>query len=197
MRSVRSRVAMWLLTVPLAVAGSQVAHVLTYRLVVPNADQRAHLLADTGHAYMAHLPLALALCTVLVLLGLVPQARGARPNHARGLAAWHFALIAPLVFCCQEHFERFLHDGTFPVDAPLQRAFVIGLALQLPFALAAYLAARLLLRAAAVVTALRRRPYRRLQAPRRAAYRSVEHDARGRIAGAGIAPRGPPVLVYA
>jgi len=193
----RARLFAWLLTVSLAVAGSQVAHVLTYRLVAPNADQRAHLLADTGHAYMANLPLALALCTVVALLALLGQARGARAGRTSGLAAWHFALIAPLVFCCQEHFERLIHDGTFPWDAALQRTFVVGLVLQLPFALAAFLLARLLLRAAAAVTALLRRPSRQLLPLLLAAYRPVERDTRGRIAAGGFAPRGPPVLCLA
>jgi hypothetical protein len=187
----RSRVSLWLLTVPLAVAGSQVAHLLTYRLVAPNADQRAHLLADTGHAYMAHLPLGLALCTVVVLFALVGT-RGARPGQASGLAAWHFALIAPLVFCCQEHFERLLHDGSFPFDAVLQRTFLVGLALQLPFALAAYVLARLLLRAARAVTALLSRRCSPVLPALLVGYRSVERDARGRIAASGFAPRGPP-----
>ena len=188
----QSRLSVWLLTVSLAVAGSQVAHVLTYRLVAPNADQRAHLLADTGHAYMANLPLGLALCTVVALLALVGQARGVRAGRASGLAAWHFALIAPLAFCCQEHFERLLHDGSFPWDAVLQRTFLVGLLLQLPFALAAYLVARLLLQAAEAVTALLRRPVGRRLPVLLVAYRPVERDARGRVAGSGFAPRGPP-----
>ncbi len=193
----RSRLFAWLLTVSLAVVGSQVAHVVTYRLVAPNADQRAQLLADTGHAYMANLPLGLALCTVVAFLALVGQASGVRAGRASGLAAWHFALIAPLVFCCQEHFERLIHDGSFPWDTALQRRFLVGLALQLPFALAAYLLARLLLRAAAAVTALLRRPSRRLLPVLLVAYRPVERDTRGRIAATGFAPRGPPVLCLA
>ena len=193
----QSRPSVWLLTLSLAVAGSQVAHVLTYRLVAPDADQRAHLLADTGHGYMANLPLGLALCTVVALLALLGQSRGARPGRASGPAAWQFALIAPLVFCCQEHFERLLHDGSFTWDAALQRTFLVGIVLQLPFALAAYLVARLLLRAAAAVTALLRRPSRRLLPILLVAYRSVERDTRGRIAAGGFAPRGPPVLCLA
>jgi hypothetical protein len=197
MPAMRSRLSLWSLTVSLAIVGSQVAHVLTYRLVAPNADERAHLLADTGHAYMARLPLALAICSVVALLALIGQARGTRAGRATGPAAWQFALIAPLVFCCQEHFERLLHDGSFPWDAAFQPTFLLGLALQLPFALAAYLLARLLLRAAAALTALLQRPSRRLLPALLVACRPVERDARGRIAATGFAPRGPPVLCLA
>jgi hypothetical protein len=55
--------------------------------------------------------------------------------------------LAPAIFVCQEHFERLLHDGVFPWGAVADRTFVVGLALQLPFAAVAYVLARLLLRA--------------------------------------------------
>lgn len=191
--AMRSRVFLWLLTVSLAVAGSQGAHLLTYRLVAPNADQRAHLLADTGHAYMAYLPLGLALCTAVVLFALIGQARQARPGQA-GLAAWQFALIAPLVFCCQEHFERLLHDGTFPWDAVLQRTFLLGLALQLPFALAAYLLARLLLRVAhAVGRLLGTTPRRRRAAPTILPLLAGVDAPRWPALALGFSTRGPPL----
>jgi hypothetical protein len=189
----RSRVFLWLLTVSLAVAGSQGAHLLTYRLVEPNADQRAHLLADTGHAYMAYLPLGLALCTAVVLFALIGQARQARPGQA-GLAAWQFGLIAPLVFCCQEHFERLLHDGTFPWDAVLQRTFLLGLALQLPFALAAYLLARLLLRVAhAVALLLGRAPRQRRTVPILLPLLASVDAPRLPALALGFSTRGPPL----
>ena len=184
----------WLLTVSLALAGSQGAHLLTYRLVTPNADQRAHLLADTGHAYMGYLPLGLALCTAVVLFALIGQARQTRPGQGAGLAAWQFALIAPLVFCCQEHFERLLHDGTFPWDAALQRTFLLGLALQLPFALAAYLAARLLLRAAhAIALLLGRAPRQRRTAPTGLPLLASVDAPRWPALALGFSTRGPPL----
>ncbi len=194
----RSRLVAWSLTVSLAVAGSQGAHVLTYRLVAPNADQRAHLLADTGHAYLDHLPLVLALCTVAALLALVGQARGARVGRAQGLVAWQFALVAPLVFCCQEHFERLLHDGSFPFDAALQRTFLLGLTLQLPFAVAAYLIARLLLRAADVVgRLLGRTPHQRTAAPIALSLLVSVDAPRLPALAVGCGTRGPPLIFAA
>ncbi len=167
---------------------------LAYRLVAPNASERAHLLADAGHDYMAYLPVVLALSTVVVLLGLVGQARtAARSGTAPGLAAWQFALIAPLLFCCQEHFERLLHDGSFPADAVFQRTFVLGLVLQIPFAISAYILARVLLRAAqAVGRLLGAAPRERRVVPILPSLRSSVDAPRRPALSRGFGTRGPP-----
>jgi hypothetical protein len=146
------RLLVHLAAVALAVVGSQVAHSLVYRIVAPSADQRAHLLAETGHAYLRLAPLGLALATVLVGLALVSEARSAGSGLASSRPRlWLFAAVAPATFACQEIFERLLHDGTFPWGAPLERTFLLGLVLQLPFAVAAYALARLLVGAARAV----------------------------------------------
>ena len=101
---------------PLSVVGSQLAHELAYRLVVLDSGVRAHELAATGHAYLAYLPLALAVCTALVGFALLKEARAAFAR-SRGSgyrpSARSFALLAPVIFICQEHFERLAHDGSF------------------------------------------------------------------------------------
>ena len=56
-----------------------------------------------------------------------------------------FFLLPPITFALQEHAERLLHSGHLPLAAALEPTFLIGLALQLPFALAALAIARLLL----------------------------------------------------
>ena len=138
---------LWFLTLPLAVVGSQVGHALAYRLVTPDGAERAHELAATGHSYLAYAPLALAIGTVIVVLGLGVELRhvmtGGRVSRPSALS---FAVLAPAIFVLQEHFERLLHDGAFPWSAVAEPTFVAGLLLQLPFAVAAYLVARLLLR---------------------------------------------------
>ncbi len=142
----------WLLSVPLAVAGSQAAHALGYRVVAPDAHSRASLLAASGHGYLTYLPLALAVASALVAFAFVTEVRhlAARGGAAAESlpSAWHFAALAPAIFCFQEHFERLAETGGFPWTAVLEPTFVAGLGLQLPFAVAAYLLARLLLRAA-------------------------------------------------
>jgi len=146
------RLTVWLITLPLAVAGSQVAHALAYRIVAPDGDTRSALLAATGHGYYAYLPLALAVGSALVSSALVGEIRHCAPRRRRGPgarpSALSFAVLAPAIFCFQEHFERLVEQGGFPWHAALERTFLVGLLLQLPFALAAYLLAWLLLRAA-------------------------------------------------
>jgi hypothetical protein len=143
---VRRRWLAWVVATVLAVAGSQVAHWLAYAVVGQTAAERAHLLADSGHGYLTYLPLALGLLTSLLVLALVSEVRhAAAGSTARPPGFWPFAALAPMLFACQEHLERLAHDGTFPWGAFAEPTFAVGLLLQLPFALAAYLVARALI----------------------------------------------------
>jgi len=171
------------------------AHALAYRFVT-SAHERAYELSTTGHGYLAYLPLALAVGTVLVAFALAAEVRHMVASSASsGLRprAWHFAVVAPALFFCQEHFERLLHDGGVPWDAALAPSFATGLVLQLPFALAAYVLARLLLHAA-------RSLGRRLTRSRRSRLPSapVRRPATGFAASRlpalalGYGSRGPP-----
>lgn len=191
------RLTVWLVTLPLAVAGTQIAHALAYRLVTPVHHERAHELTATGHGYLAYLPFALAVGSVLVSFALAAEARcmvasstdcGLRPR------AWPFAVVAPALFICQEHFERLFHDGAVPLGAVLATSFLTGLVLQLPFALAAYALARLLLNAARSLGRL----FTRLRTSRlsRAHFRRPATCAaapRFPALALGYGSRGPPV----
>jgi hypothetical protein len=139
----------WLVAVPLLVAGSQAAHVLTYRLVYPGTPIRVRALVVTGHGYLDRLPLALGVALAITLVALfVAVLDASRGRAARTLPAWAFGVLAPLTFALQEIIELSLHTGTFAWHAVAAPTFLPGLALQLPFSLLAWLAARLLLRAA-------------------------------------------------
>jgi hypothetical protein len=144
------RLLVLLSSIALAIVGSQLAHAAVYRIIAPDAHQREHLLAETGHAYLRLMPLGMAIVSVIVLVALLSEARSARTGSAAALRPrlWAFAAIAPATFACQEVFERLLHDGAVPWEAPLQKTFLVGLALQVPFAFATYVLARVLLRAA-------------------------------------------------
>ena len=139
----------WLVAVPLMLAGSQVAHVLAYRIVYPRASVRLQALVETGHGYMSVLPLVLGIAGAVVALSLaatvIDAARGRGP---RPLPPWAFALLPVAAFAAQEYLERWLAWGFLPWYAATQPTFLIGVALQLPFGALAYLAARFLLRAA-------------------------------------------------
>ena len=144
----RRRLAAWSVALPLMVAGSQVARVLAYRLVYPQMPVRLHALLVTGHGYMARLPLVFAACAAIELIAFVTAVVGSlRRRAAPPVPAWAFGLLPPLGFAVQEFLERWLSGALFPWWMVLQPTFRIGLLLQLPFGLAAYLVARLLLRA--------------------------------------------------
>jgi hypothetical protein len=199
MRSLNSRsAAAWLLSIPLMGAGSQVAHAFAYRLVFPDARVRLRDLVATGHGYIDYAPFVAGLAGALELVAfawiLVSAVRGRR--RARVPPPWAFAALPPLAFALQELAERWLASGSFPWWAFLQPTFGAGLLLQLPFALLAYVAARLLLRTAQTVAATLRGTAAR---PRLARLATVRHPlpvwALPATAWADGHPvRGPPLL---
>ena len=188
---------LWLLVAPLGLGASQCAHWLAYRLVAPDAHERAQLLAETGHAYLAYAPALAGVAGALVLAALAGRAsaaaRGSDPGSHRRLAAWPFALIPVVAFALQEHVERLAHDGAVPLHAYAERSFLIGLVLQLPFGAAAYLLARLLLAAAVRAGRLLAPPprARTAMAPALRA-RSVVHAPRAASPAEPGFGRGPP-----
>jgi hypothetical protein len=138
-----------LLSIPFTAAGSLLAHALAYYLAVPDAQARAQLYRDTGHGYLAYSPTFFAICLAFVFGGLVVLSLRFARGHRRGtVAAWPFAVLPLLMFTVQEHTERFVHTGQFPFGAALEPTFLPGFWLQVPLALAMYLAARAVIRIA-------------------------------------------------
>ena len=133
----------WLVSLPFMAAGCLAAHSLAFHLVSVREER---------HGYLAFAPLVLGLLGALAVVGVVRRGRALSP-----LAC---ALLPPLAFVVQEHAERLELVAGEP-------AFLAGLALQLPFALAALVAARAFLGAAErVLSALApRRPARVSSAP--------------------------------
>ncbi len=154
----KRRAAAWLSAIPLMLVGSQVAHVFAYRLAYPIARVRLRELVVTGHGYLGFWPLLLGIAGALELAALVSVvAEGFQRRRSRPVPPWAFAVLPLLAFVMQEFLERWLVGGSFPWWMVLQPTFRIGLALQLPFGLLAYLVARLLLRVADDVGAALRR----------------------------------------
>lgn len=146
----RRRIATWLCSVPLMVAGSQLAHVLTYRLVYPNAHIRLGALLASGHEYMlgtsGYVPMLLGVLGSVEIVGVGWVFAGSfRRSLQRPLPPWAFALLPVLALTLQEFLERILAGTGFPWWLVLQPTFQVGIALQLPIALVAYLIARALL----------------------------------------------------
>ena len=136
----RHRVA-WLLTAPLMFAGLLAGHALGYRLAFSDPHARADALGHSGHSYFTFLPFALAICIGVLLAGLALQAISAFRGEAyRPATSPVIVLLPPAAFVVQEVTERLVHTGHLHWTV-VQPAFLIGLALQLPFALAALLVA--------------------------------------------------------
>jgi hypothetical protein len=124
-------------SLPLAAVGTLAGHAAGYAIVGTNhRDQLAH-------GYLAYAPQFLALCLSAVVLALALRVTGRLQGRP---AAWPFAFVPPLAFGAQELIER-LAAG-LPAHAVLEPAVYVGLAAQLPIALAGFLAARSLLRVA-------------------------------------------------
>lgn len=187
------RFAAVLLTLALAVAGVQVAHALTYRLAEPDPSARAEVLAATGHGYQRHATLGIALVLAVLALALAWEAAGIRAGR-RGapLRAGQFLAVAPVTFVAQEHLERFLEGGGFPWAAMADPMLLLGLLIQVPFALAACALGRALLRVVQVVVQLfeQPRPAPRAEAELRCLPSFV--TARAFELARAIGPRGPP-----
>ena len=129
-----SRTRAWIVVFPVITAGVLVAHALAYRLTSTPTEP--------VHAYLGHAPQVLLLLVVSgFAFGGLGRSRAAAP------AVHVFPLVAITTFAVQEHLERLVHGGSVPILAT-SPAFLLGLALQVPFALLAWLLARWLLAAA-------------------------------------------------
>jgi hypothetical protein len=146
-------------------AGLIAGHQLAYRLVYSDAHARADALARSGHAYFGFVPLALLVSLGVLLAGLALQAAaGFRGEPRRAIKSPLIVLLPPIAFVAQEFTERLVHTGHVPWTVVVQPAFLLGLALQLPFALGALLIAWALDSAArAVGQALGRQPLPRFE----------------------------------
>jgi hypothetical protein len=137
-----SRHVTWVVSLPLAVASWLGAHCLAYWLVSPGGEHRMGLHAEHGHAYLGYAPAIGLLGLAFVLAGVVlcvgEGLRGRRPSRP---PLRLFALLPPVGFAVQEHLERLIGSGAVPYDLLVEPTFLVGLALQLPFALAALLLA--------------------------------------------------------
>jgi hypothetical protein len=187
----------WVVAVPLLLASTQAGHVLAYRIAYPGTPLRAHMLLVTGHGYLDRLPLALgaagAIALVALLVAAIDASRGRAP---RALPPWAFALLAPIAFALQEYLERSLHSGTFAWHTAAAPTFLPGLVAQVPLALLAWLAARLLLRAAARAgRSLGLQPPRLAPEPLAVLVPLPPATPRTRVLARRLAERGPPLLV--
>ena len=121
------------------------------------------------------------------------RARSSGTARPARCPAWLFLVLPASAFLVQEHVERAAATAQLPVDTLAQPAVLAGLALQLPFGIAALLAARLLTRATAAVA--RRIGRRTRRHPARADQRHDRTDpCPRRVELLQPSGRGPPAF---
>jgi hypothetical protein len=140
------RLAPWIVAAVLCAAGSLGAHALGYLLAPAGAT------ADAGHAWLDLLPALVVGGLVALSASLAVETRDIlRRRRSGAVPAWLFLVLPATAFLVQEHVERAAATAQLPVDTLAQPAVLAGLAFQLPFGVAALLAARLLSRAAVAI----------------------------------------------
>ena len=161
----RLRIA-WLACLALMASGSVFAHALAYKIAAPGHGSHAGMNHPQQSGIFPHAELCLAVCGA-VALAILAASLFSRLRASRALVAplWVFALVPPAGFVVQEHLEHALQTGALPLTAFVEPTFALGLVLQAPFALAAFVLARALLALAqALVECLRAAPRLRLVA---------------------------------
>jgi hypothetical protein len=133
---VRKR-ALLAFSLPLAAVGTLAGHAAGYAIVgVSHRDAAIH-------GYLSFAPQFLGICLAALALAVLLRVSGRLQGRP---AAWPFALIPPVAFLAQELIER-LAAG-LPAHSVLEPAVYVGLAAQVPVAVAGFTVARALLRVA-------------------------------------------------
>ena len=184
------RLRLWLVVVPLAVAGTQTGTALLDTFA-GESYEGAELFAR-GNASAVLLPPVAALAVALVLGALLLLVRAPAAGRAVPLSA--FACLPLVLFTLQEHVEWALGHHQAPLVLVFHPMFAVGIAIQLPFALLAYCVARLLVGVASSIGERRRRvmPTRRSVSVARPA---GEAPLRALLPAAGRSTRGPPLPI--
>lgn len=199
MHDMGGRHAVWLLLLPLAGMGWLAGHWLACMLVARDAHDRAQHHVDAGHGYLVvAAPAVIAFAATLLLAGIALTIGDGLRGRARShLPGWRVALLPPVGFAVQEHVEWLIASDATPFGAALEPTFLVGMALQLPIALGALLAARAVLALGHVLG-------RALAAPRsprphartialNPLHRLEPELARPPILATGHSERGPPL----
>ena len=140
----RHRRVAWLVALPVATASWLNAHCLAYVLVPPAVSDHMHHHAEGGHAYIGSAPVLIAAMVTVLTAGLVLfAAEGLRGRTGGpGPPVLPFALLPPLGFVAHAHIEDLVRSGSLSGALVTEPTFLVGFALQLPFAVAALLLCR-------------------------------------------------------
>src|SRR3954451_3375361 len=140
------RTLTWLVTLPFAAASVVLGHAIAYGVTGTRTGGM--------HDYLAHAPQVVFILASLAVLGLAADGR------ARRHSPLPLAFLGISAFVAQEHIERLIHTGHLPflLASPV---LWLGIALQLPLAIAIWFVARRLAEdiAAPLRAAVRRVPW--------------------------------------
>jgi hypothetical protein len=119
--------------------GWAAAHAVAHRSVMPGEAKRGQ---SAFQDYLSYLPTSLALCLALALALAAAAAVGLRWRRASGRSLWMFGVVPVLGFAGHTLAEP-LTSGSASFTSPLSRGLVlapvvlVGLLVQVPFALVA------------------------------------------------------------
>ena len=104
------------------------------------------LVEHTGHGHLAFSPYVMAVSVAVLVVALGGAVVAGVARRARsGVPLAPFVLMPLVDFVCHAGLEWLQHGGGVSVGAALEPVFLVGLALQVPFALAALLLVRVAL----------------------------------------------------
>ena len=192
--AVQARKAL-LLTLPLSAAGMLLAHQLTWGVAGHGHE------TEVSHGYLRYVAVFVALAAAVIAVAstrhLVQTIGGAEVS---GLpSAITFAIMPIVGFVFQEHLEHLVAERELELGFFVSAPFVCGLALQVPFALAAMLVARLILRVIRTAATVLRRAAPRarwvfVDLPAPVVCVAVDTPARSRGLAFPCVGRAPPAL---
>lgn len=133
--------------IPVAILGCLLAHQAGYFLESPDQTARSLNLSRDGHGYMRDFVFMIPAIATLVMGGFLFALHGSMvSNSPVSISPKPFAFTPAMVFLVQESAERVAIGDALAVLS--EWSVIVGLVLQIPFGLIAYLLARLILQAA-------------------------------------------------
>lgn len=136
----------WLVAMPTIAAGSIAGHAIGSRLVIAHAPE---LVGEAGQQSGLHLPpppIAIGFVGALLFGGALLLIRSAkRGRGSRSTPPWLFLAMPVAAWLVQEGLERLGHAEAMSLHAMLDPSLFLGMALQIPFGIAAFFLAYLLL----------------------------------------------------
>lgn len=133
----------WPASLSVCVASWLIAHSLAYRLVASGDEGSGALVERSGHGHLAFSPYLMAVSVTVLVLALGGAVAAGAAGRARpGVPLAPFVLLPLLDYICHVGLESLQHGGEVSAGAALEPVFLLGLALQVPFALALLLLAR-------------------------------------------------------